>query len=261
MKRGRWGSILMRLDDQIVVVTGASRGLGRAIALAMAEEGAHVILAARDRPALDAVARTIAGIGGSARVMRCDVRDPGEVKALGERVLADFGRVDTLVNSAGVALRSPLVETKPEQWDELFDVLVRGTMLMTQALLPAMIARRRGNIINLAAPLDLIETPGFAAYAAAKNAVAGLTRTLANELRPYGINVNGLHPGGFADTATMRGVMSAPGGPGFPAHLLDPSIITPAALALAAQPGYGLSGDSIDAVAWNTDSGLGAGLG
>lgn len=251
----------MRLDDQIVVVTGASRGLGRAIALAMAEVGGQVILVARDQRALDAVAGTIAEIGGRATVARCDVRDAAAVKALGERLLSEFGRVDTLVNSAGVGLRRPLVETPPEAWDELFTVLVRGSMLMIQALLPAMIARRRGNIINLAAPLDLVETPGFAAYAAAKNAVAGLTRTLANELRPYGINVNGLHPGGFADTAMARDLLSAPGSPGFPTHLLDPSIITPAALALAAQPGYGLSGDIIDAVAWNTDSGLGAGLG
>lgn len=251
----------MRLDGQIVVVTGASRGLGRAIALAMAEEGAEVVLVARDGQALNAVASTIEGIGGSAFVMRCDVRDPAAVRALGERVLGEYGRVDTLVNSAGVALRRALVETPPEAWDELFDVLVRGTMLVIQALLPSMIARKRGNIINLAAPLDRIEAPGFAAYAAAKNAVAGLTRTLAKELRPYGINVNGLHPGGFADTAMVRGVLGAPGSPGFPAHLLDPSIVTPTAIALAAQPGRGLSGDIIDAVAWNTDSGLGAGLG
>lgn len=139
--------------------------------------------------------------------------------------------------------------------------MVRGTMLVTRAFLPAMIAQKRGNIINLAAPLDRIITPGFATYTATKYAVEGLTRTLAAELRRYGINVNGLHPGGFVDTTMVREVMGEPGSPGFPAHLLDPSIITPAALALAAQPRRGLSGDIIDAVAWNTDPGLGAGMG
>lgn len=251
----------MRLDGQIVVVTGASRGLGRAIALAMAEEGAVVVVTARDSQALNAVAAIIEGIGASTYAMCCDVRDPAAVRALGERILDEYGRVDTLVNSAGIGLRRPLVETTPEAWDEIFDVLVRGSMLMIKALLPAMIARERGNIINLTAPLARIETPGFAAYTAAKYAVTGLTRTLAKELRPYGINVNGLHPGGFADTAMTRSVLGAPGSPGFPSHLLDPSIVTPAAIALAAQPRRGLSGDSIDAVAWNTDAGLGAGLG
>lgn len=251
----------MRLDDQIVVVTGASRGLGRAIALTVAEEGASVVLAARDTQALSAVASLIDGLGRDVLIVRCDVRDPDAITTLAERVLGEFGRVDTLVNSAGVALRRPFMETTPEAWDEVFDVLVRGTMLVTQAFVPAMIAQKRGNIINLAAPLDRIASPGFAAYAAAKYAVEGLTRTLAAELRRYGINVNGLHPGGFVDTRLVRDAMGQPGSPGFPEHLLDPSIITPAALALAAQPTRGLSGDIIDAIAWNTDPGLGAGMG
>ena len=244
----------MRLEDQVVVVTGASRGLGRSIALAMAEEGAQVVLAARDGRALNAVANEVESLGRDALVVCCDVREPAMIAQLAERALGEFGRVDTLVNSTGVALRRPFIELTSAEWDEVFDVLVRGTMLVTQAMLPSMIARKRGNVINLAAPLERIEIPGFAAYTAAKYAVAGLTRTLAKELRRYGINVNGLHPGGFADTAMVRGVMGAP------TQLLDPSVITPAAVALAAQPARGLTGDIVDAVAWNTDPGLGAGL-
>ena len=248
----------MRLETQTVVVTGASRGLGRAIALAMAEEGANVVLAARDGQALNAVAAMIDQLGRAALVVCCDVRDPKAVTLLAERAITEFGQIDTLVNSAGLALRRPVAEVTVAEWDDVFNTLVRGTMLATQAVLPAMIARKRGNIINLAAPLERIELPGFATYTAAKYAVTGLTKTLAKELRRYNINVNGLHPGGFADTQMVRDMM---GNAGTSGGLLDPSIVTPAAIALAAQPGRGLSGDIIDAVAWNTDPGLGAGLG
>ncbi len=248
----------MRLNTQTVVVTGASRGLGRAIALAMAEEGANVVLAARDGQALNAVAAMIDQLGRAALVVCCDVREPNAVTALAERALSEFGQIDTLVNSAGLALRRPIAEVTLAEWDDVFNTLVRGTMLATQAVLPAMIARKRGNIINLAAPLERIELPGFATYTAAKYAIAGLTKTLAKELRRYNINVNGLHPGGFADTQMVRDMMGTAGASG---GLLDPSIVTPAAVALAAQPGRGLSGDIIDAIAWNTDPGLGAGLG
>jgi NAD(P)-dependent dehydrogenase (short-subunit alcohol dehydrogenase family) len=248
----------MRLEGQVVLVTGASRGLGRAVALAVAEEGARLILAARDRQALRSVADLVNQLGCDALVVECDVRDPAAITALAERALGGLGRVDTLVNAAGAGMYRPFAAMAPAEWDELFATQVRGTMLTIQALLPAMIERKRGNIINLVAQLDMLALPGLAAYAAASHAVAGLTRTLAQELRPHGINVNGLHPGGLADTALMRGMS---GSPGFPTHLLDPSIITPAAVALALQPPHGLTGDIIDAVAWNTDAGLGAGLG
>jgi 3-oxoacyl-[acyl-carrier protein] reductase len=179
------------------------------------------------------------------------------VRKLAERALAEFGRVDTLVNSAGGALRRPVVELSVEEWDDLYATSVRGMFLVTQAFLPMMIERKRGNIVNLAAPLERIELPGFAAYTSAKYAVAGLTRTLAKELRRYGINVNGLHPGGFADTEMVRAMMGSSAG----GNLLDPAVITPAAVALAAQPSRGLSGEIVDALAWNTDEGLGGGLG
>lgn len=248
----------MQIQDQVVLVTGASRGLGRAIALAMAEEGARLVLAARNAQHLSTVAAQAEQIGGHVVVGCCDVRDPAAVNGLVERATVEFGRIDTLVNSAGIALWRPLGEISLDEWNDVFDTLVRGTFLVSQAVLPGMIARKHGNIINLAAPIERIELRGFAAYTAAKYAVVGLTRTLAKELRGYGINVNGLHPGGFADTAMVRAVMNDGGTPG---DLLDPSIITPAAIALARQPARGLSGAILDAVTWNTDQGLGAGLG
>ncbi len=251
----------MKLEGQTVLVTGASRGLGRAMALAMAEEGAQLVLAARDGQALDAVALEVERLGCDALVVGCDVRNPDDVARLGERTLEAFGQVDTLINSADIGLRRPAGDVTVAEWDDLFDTLVRGTMLTIQAVLPSMIARRRGNIVNLAAPLERIELPGCVAYTSAKYAVTGLTRTLARELQRYGINVNGLHPGDFADTAMARAVMGEAAASGNGEGLLDPAIITAAAIALAAQPSHGLTGAIVDAIAWNTDQGLGAGLG
>lgn len=245
----------MKLDGQIAIVTGASSGLGRSIALALAEEGASVVLAARNGQALNEVATIIEGLGREALVVTCDVREPASVKRLAERTLAEWGRIDVLVNGAGVALRRPMLEIDPGEWNLVVETLLNGTFLVTQAVLPTMIAAKRGNIINLIAPLDKITVPGFSAYTAAKFGVAGLTQTLARELRRYGINVNGLHPGGFADTRMVRENV-----PELKQGLLDPALITPAAVALATQPPRGLTGDTIDALAWNTDEGLGGGL-
>jgi 3-oxoacyl-[acyl-carrier protein] reductase len=245
----------MRLEGQVVIVAGASQGLGRTIALALAEEGASLVLAARNAQALSAVASTIDGMGRDALVATCDVRDPQSVHHVVERTLAEWGRIDVLVNSAGAALRRPIAEISAADWDDVHATLLKGTFLMTQAVLPTMIAAKRGNIINLHAPLDKIAVPGFTAYTAAKYGVEGLTKTLAKELRRYGINVNGVHPGGFADTAMVRTAV-----PELKQGLLDPATITPAVVALALQPARGLSGETIDAHAWNTDQGLGGGL-
>ncbi len=236
----------MTLERQIAIVTGASRGLGRAIALGLARAGACTVLVARNGGALNEVATAIENAGGETMVVTCDVREPAATRAVVERALAEWGRIDVLVNNAGVALRRPALDTSLADWQRVVDTLLTGTFLMTQAALPSMIAARRGNIINLVAPLEKIAVPGLSAYAAAKWGVEGLTRTLAKELRRYGINVNGLHPGGFADTAMVRDTV-----PELKQGLLDPTVIVPAALALAAQPPRGITGTTIDALAWN----------
>jgi len=246
----------MQLEGQVAIVTGASSGLGRAIALALAEEGAAVVLAARNAHALGDVASAIDQLGRESMVVACDVRDPAQVRELLRRTTAEWSRVDVLVNSAGVALRRPASETDSAAWDSVVDTLLKGTFLTIQAVLPTMIEARRGNIINLIAPLDKIAVPGFVAYAAAKYGVAGLTKTLSKELRRYGININGIHPGGYADTPMVHEAV-----PELKQGLLDAAIITPVAVALAMQPPRGLTGDIIDALAWNTDDGLGGGLG
>lgn len=245
----------MKLEGQVAIVAGASQGLGRAIALALAEEGAALVLAARNAQALNAVASIIQGMGREVLVTICDVRSQLDVQHVVERALEQWGRIDVLVNSAGAALRHPITEIDAAAWDDLHATLLKGTFLMTQAVLPAMIAAKHGNIINLHAPLDKIAAPGFTAYAAAKYGVEGFTKTLAKEVRRYGINVNGVHPGGFADTPMVHETL-----PELKHGLLDPSIITPAVVALALQPPHALTGDTIDALAWNTDPGVGGGL-
>ncbi|HEX6291772.1 MAG TPA: SDR family oxidoreductase [Herpetosiphonaceae bacterium] len=245
----------MDLEGHVAIVTGASRGLGRTIALALAEEGAALVLVSRNGKALDEVAAQIEGLGREALVVACDVREPTQVSALVAQTLSAWSRIDVLVNSAGVALRRPFVAIEPTDWDAVVDTLLKGTFLVTQAVLPTMIAASRGNIINLVAPLEKITVPGFSAYSAAKFGVVGLTQALGKELRRYSINVNGLHPGGFADTTMVRDAV-----PEWSQDLLDPAVITPAAVALATQPPRGLTGNIIDALAWNTDEGLGGGL-
>ena len=243
----------MRLQGQTVLVTGASAGLGRAIALALAAEGAQLIISARSWDPLNKLASEIDRIGAEVLVARCDVRDANAVYELVERATTEFGRIDTVITSAGIGLRRPFVETTIEQWDDVYATLVRGTMLVAQAVLPAMIERKSGNIITLAAPLERIETPGFVAYTSAKYAVEGFTKTLAKEARRYGINVNGVHPGSFADTAMVRDVMAG----SQPPALLAPDIIAALVVSLAAQPPRGTTGTIIDATAWNAEQNAG----
>lgn len=238
----------MERDGQVAIVTGASGGLGRVIALALAAQGASVVVAARTGAPLNAVATEIEALGHEALVVCCDVREPAATRQLVERTLAEWGRIDILVNAAGAALRRPALETTPDDWDTISDTLVKGTFLTTQAVLPTMIGARRGNIVNLGAPLAKITVPGFAAYTAAKFGVEGLTQTLAKELRRYGINVNAVHPGGFADTPMVRENV-----PELKSGLLDPAAIVPALLSLAMQPPRGVTGTTVDALVWSTE--------
>lgn len=180
------------ISGRTAVVTGGGSGLGAAIARHLVGAGSRVVLVGRRRPALDRIA---AELGPAARAEACDVADPAEVDALGVR-LAEAGDVSILVNNAGVAGPvAPLTEISPAEWDEVFAVNVRGTYLMCRALLPGMVDRGYGDIVNLASvsgkrPLER-RTP----YTASKMVVLGLTSTLAFEVGSQGIRVNALSPG------------------------------------------------------------------
>ncbi len=186
----------MLLKDKVAVVTGGGRGIGRAIALAFAQEGADLVLAARSVDKLNETAALVEKYGRRALAVPTDVTSEEAVNNLRDRTLEHFGRVDILVNNSGIGGPSaPLWEIAPQDWDETFAVNVRGVYLCCRAFLPAMVARRSGVIINIGSMTGKRPLVNRTPYAASKLALVGLTRTLAWEVGPYGIRVNLISPG------------------------------------------------------------------
>lgn len=189
----------MRLQGRVAVITGAAKGMGGAISTALADEGAHLVLAARDPGPLEALAQALRGRYDRSRylVVPTDIVDPSAVDGLARRVLDEFGRIDILVNAAGVIgpIETPLHKIAPEDWDRVLGVNVTGVFLCCRAVVPAMIERRYGKIINIAGTSGLRGYRFRAAYSSSKWAVRGLTRTLALEVGPSGVNVNAICPG------------------------------------------------------------------
>lgn len=180
------------------VVTGASRGLGKAIALALAEAGARVALVARNREAVEEAAAAVRATGAEAEAFVADVAEEGQVAELARQVLRRFGTVEILVNNAGVNLRKDLVEFTAEEWRRVIDVNLVGVFLMCRAFVPQMKGRGYGRILSLTSTMSHIALPGRTAYAASKAGLLGFTKALALELAPDGITVNGISPGPFA---------------------------------------------------------------
>lgn len=185
----------MRLRDRVGVVTGGSKGIGRAYVRGLAEEGARVIVA--DIADGASIVEETKGAQGKARYVRADVSEASSVLDLVADVLRREGQIDFLVNNAGIPgryARRPIEEVTVEEWDRIFAVNARGMFLATQAVIPHMKARRRGRIINIASNTPFQGTPGMIPYVASKSAVIGFTRALARELGDFGIAVNALAP-------------------------------------------------------------------
>jgi NAD(P)-dependent dehydrogenase (short-subunit alcohol dehydrogenase family) len=199
----------LKLAGQVAVVTGAGRGIGRAIAGALAREGAAVVLAARSGPELDGVAREIEQAGGRALAVPTDVRQEASVEALVRRALAEWRQVDVLVNAAGVATFAPVTDSKLDDWDEMLAVNLRGAVLGCRAVLPVMIGRRRGTIINVGSVVTSRALTGSAAYTASKYGLLGFSRVLAEEMRPHGVRV-GVLSAGATDTPLWDAMPGAP---------------------------------------------------
>ncbi len=194
---------MSRLAGQTALVTGAGRGIGRAIALALAREGARVVLAARTEAQLHAVAGEIEAAGGRFSAQRCDVSSAAEVDAL----LGRSGPVDVVVNNAGVVDRTELRDLEEAAWDRVLDVNLKGAFLCARAALRGengMIARRSGRIVNITSISATLGTPRLTAYCASKWGLLGLTKALAEELRDAGVFVAAVLPGSV-DTEMLVG--------------------------------------------------------
>lgn len=198
-----------RLAGRVGLVTGAGRGIGRAIAVAFAREGADVALAARSAAELGAVADEVKAVGRRAVAVPTDIRDEAAVDALARQATEAFGRVDLLVNAAGVASFGPLAESPLAAWDETMAVNLRGAYLCCRAVLPGMMARRRGTIVNIGSMVTTRTLAGTTAYTAAKYGLLGLSRVLAEEMRSHGVRV-GVISAGAVDTPLWDAIPSPP---------------------------------------------------
>lgn len=187
----------LRLDSRVAIVTGASRGLGRAMALALAQAGADLALAGRSKPDLEETARRVDGVGRRALVIPTDVRVYAEVEALVARTLADLGRLDVLVNNSGVAHVAPLGEMPLEAWEQMLDTNLTGVFNGCRAAAGHFLAARSGKVINVASMMAAVGLSGYAAYAATKGGVVAFTRALAVEWARRNVQVNGIAPGWF----------------------------------------------------------------
>jgi NADP-dependent 3-hydroxy acid dehydrogenase YdfG len=184
------------LEGKTAIVTGAGRGIGRAVALAFAAEGAAVALASRSRADLAEVAGAIRSAGGGrALAIPTDVTNDGAIEALVEQTLADLGRVDVLVTAAGTAAFAALADTKPADWDTMLSVNLRAAMVCCRAVLPSMLRQASGTIVNIASIAAKRALPGSAVYTATKAGLFGFSRVLAEELRNTGVRVGVLMPG------------------------------------------------------------------
>jgi citronellol/citronellal dehydrogenase len=189
------------LSGQEAIVTGASRGIGRAIALGLARAGCQVVIAAKSTEAAEklpgsifSVAEEVRALGAEALPVKTDVRDEAQIEALAKQTLEKFGRIDVLVNNAGALWWKPLLETPAKRFDLVMSVNARAAFLCCRAVLPNMIERRWGHIINMSPPLDLSLVPGRIAYGISKLGMTLLSLGLASEVRPHNIAVNSLWP-------------------------------------------------------------------
>ena len=245
----------MRLEDKVAIVTGGGRGIGRAIAHAFAREGARVVVtAARERREIEAVA---AEIGGMA--VLADVSDRDSVERLVGAVLADHGRIDILVNNAARGMKfvnarfmtdpAPFWQADPDAWRMVIDTNVTGVFLVTRAVIPHMLARRAGRVINLTINRETMRRKGFTPYGPSKAALESMNEIWAQDLDGTGITMNLLLPGGATDTGMIPDSCTA----AKRKELIDPAVMGPPAVWLASDDAGGVNGKRIVAIEWNQE--------
>lgn len=218
----------MRLGGQVAVVTGAGRGIGRAVALAFARAGASVVLASRSADALQAVAREVEALGARALVVPTDVTEENSVAALVCQSASAFGRLDVVAMAAGVGVFGAAAECPTAEWDRTMAVNLRGPFLLCREVLPRMIAQGGGTIIVMGSMVTGRTLPHSAAYTASKYGLLGLARVLAEEMRPHGVRV-GVISAGAVDTPLWDSIPNPPDR----SRMLAPEQVAEAALLIA----------------------------
>ncbi len=183
------------LRDRVAIVTGASQGIGRAIAVELAKVGAHVVVCSRRLPSLEPVAAEVRAQGRQALALACDVGDARQVEEAVARTVKTFGRIDLLVNNAGYRIRAPLEDLPRQEWDAMVQTNLTGVFLFSQAAGRVMIRQRAGKIVNVSSVAGRTGSRGMACYAATKAAVNVLTQSLGAEWAKHGITVNAVAPG------------------------------------------------------------------
>jgi NAD(P)-dependent dehydrogenase (short-subunit alcohol dehydrogenase family) len=254
----------VRLRDRVALVTGGGRGIGRAVALALAREGAHVGVTARTAGQIEAVAAEVRHLGGRAIAWPGDVTDRAQVDAAVRAIAEALGPIQVLVNNAGMAVSAKLVDTDDALWERHLRVNLTGAFYMSRAVLPGMLAARSGRIINIASIAARQGFPYVAAYAASKHGLLGLTRALAMEVVASGITVNAICPGYVATDLTWASArrIEARTGRSYEdalqaladfsplRRLVEPEEVAALAVLLASDDARGIT-----AQAWNVDGG------
>ncbi len=187
------------LAGKVAIVTGASRGIGKAISILLAQSGSRVVLAARSEPQLKSVSEEISGQNGEALVIPTDLTVDKEMERLVQQTLKEWGSVDVLINNAGLGKVAPVVKAKVSDWDETFRVNLRAPMFLSKLVLPTMMERGEGSIINISSVSGKSGQANGSAYSASKFGLMGFTQSLYEEVREYGIRVAAICPG-FVDT-------------------------------------------------------------
>ena len=230
------------LDGKVALVTGAGAGLGRAVALCFADEGAHVFAVSIVRAELDELAEAAASSRLPVETIEADVGDEDDTRRVAETVLEAEGRLDVLVNNAGIIAVKPIEETEPAEWDGILRTNLRGPYLYCRAFVPAMKLRNEGTIINVTSMSGVKGFVGEAAYCPSKFGLEGLTQTLALELAPWRIRVCSVHPGVAIRTPMSMAIYDEAARRAW----VDPAQIAPGFARLAATTGQSISGGRFD---------------
>ena len=214
----------MNFTNQVVLITGASAGIGRCLAIDFAKLGAAVVGCGRNKERLDQAQNELRVTSPSSRMIHCDVGDRAQVQGIVAEVLGAFGRIDILINNAGIGMRKPFAETSVDTIEEIMRINYLGMVYCTRAVLPSMIARGEGHIVNVSSIAGIIGTPHLSGYCASKFAMNGFSESLYYELKPLGIHVSVICPGPVRTDFSRAFADSKPKAPAF--LMLEPETVS-----------------------------------